>query len=202
MKRKIKIEKLDFLRDKIEKDLVCDLKLSATNMVFGKGNVDAEIFFIGEAPGEKEDLCGLPFVGRAGKELDLLLEKIGLRIDDIYIANILKYRPPKNRNPSSLEIKSHTPFLIEQIKIVNPKIIVTLGNYSTRFVLSNFNLKFMSHVDSISNLRGEFKSVKLDDDLEFFVFPLYHPAAMLYNPKLREVMVEDFKKLGDFLKKI
>src|SRR3989344_3568304 len=120
---------LNEIRKKILSDMTCPLKDAATNLVFGKGNPNAPILFIGEAPGEQEDKQGLPFVGAAGKQLDRLLHTIGLTLDDVYIANILKYRPPNNRNPTVDEIRRHTPYLIDQIKIINPRIIATLGNF-------------------------------------------------------------------------
>lgn len=183
--------KLDSLQKKIVKTLDCPLKESATNIVFGKGNPNADIVFIGEAPGKKEDEQGIPFVGRAGKELDKLLHEIGLSLDDVYICNILKYRPPKNRDPSASEIKSHTPFLIEQLKIIKPKIIATLGNYSTKFVLSGFSPLDMKKIKGISELHGSKQYVSLGIN-PFLVIPIYHPAAMLYNPKLRPVFKKDF----------
>src|SRR3989338_3722651 len=105
-------DQLEHIREKIVRELRCPLKDAAHNLVFGKGNPHAQILFIGEAPVEQEDLQGLPFVGAAGKELDKLLHSIGLKLDEVYIANILKYRPPNNRNPNIEEIKSHTPYLI------------------------------------------------------------------------------------------
>lgn len=187
-----------FLLKKVEEDilknLVCPLKDSASNLVFGKGNPDADILFIGEAPGAKEDLQGVPFVGSAGRELDKLLKGIGLSLDDVYIANILKYRPPSNRNPSVDEIKKHTPFLLRQIEIIEPKIICTLGNYATKFVLAGFKVEGMNKIDGISKIHGV---VHKTDDL--LVVPLYHPAAMLYNPKLRGVLEKDFVLLKKLL---
>jgi len=182
------------LEDKILKDFNCELKDSANNLVFGKGNPNAQILFIGEAPGEKEDLQGIPFVGSAGKQLDKLLNQINLTIEDVYVANILKYRPPKNRNPTIQEIKNHTPFLIKQIEIINPKVICTLGNYATKFVLANFNADEMNKIQGITTLHGI--CTKLNERL---IFPLYHPAALLYNPKLRELMIQDFNKLKEIL---
>lgn len=192
------IELLDSLKQKIIDELNCSLKDSATNIVFGKGNPDADIVFIGEAPGEKEDLQGIPFVGRAGKELDKLLNQIGLTLDDVYICNILKYRPPKNRDPSVDEIKSHTPYLIEQLKIIKPKIIATLGNYSTKFVLGGFSPNNMKSVKGISVLHGTKHQVSLDD-ISITVVPIYHPAAMLYNPRLRESFTHDFLVMANIL---
>ena len=192
-------EELQKIRQDILDKLSCPLKDAATNMVFGKGNPQAKIFFVGEAPGEQEDLQGLPFVGRAGKELDKLLHTIGLTISDVYIANILKYRPPKNRNPTAQEMLSHTPYLVRQIKAVNPRVIVTLGNFSTRFVLNDFCVKGMNKIEGISLLHGQKKEIKIDDK-QYVIIPLYHPAAMLYRPQLREVMKKDFKKIQTIIK--
>lgn len=194
-------ETLEDIKKDIEENLVCELKDNATNIVFGKGNPEAEIIFIGEAPGEKEDLEGLPFVGRAGKQLDNLLHAIDLTIDDVYIANILKYRPPKNRDPSSSEIVNHTPYLIRQITTIKPKVIATLGNYATKFVLSGFKPEEMKKVKGISELHG--KPVKMKfNDVEFIVVPIYHPAAMLYRPKLRETFAEDFEVMRKIVEKM
>lgn len=193
-----KVTELENLKEKIKSELDCELKKAAKNLVFGKGNPDAQILFIGEAPGAQEDLQGIPFVGSAGKELDKLLHSIGLSLDDVYIANILKYRPPENRNPSFEEIKNHTPYLVEQIKIIKPKIICTLGNFSTKFVLAKFDVSNMKTISGISQLHG--KPVKIAvDGLSFTVVPLYHPAAVLYNPKLRKDLQDDFFNLKDFL---
>lgn len=195
-----KVEQLEQVQQKILTEMVCPLKDAAKNLVFGKGNPNASILFIGEAPGEKEDEQGIPFVGSAGKELDKLLRSIGLTLEDAYIANILKYRPPNNRDPSVEEIYRHTPYLIEQIKIIRPKIICTLGNYSTKFVLSSFNIPNMKKIGGISTLHGKVNPIKIGD-MEFIVIPLYHPAAMLYNPRLRDTLAEDFLKMQEILKK-
>ena len=192
-----KILKLKKLENKIKKNLKDELSKKAKNLVFGKGNSNANIFFIGEAPGAKEDLEGIPFVGRAGKELDKMLNKINLTLEKCYITNILKYRPPKNRNPSKSEIIEHTPFLLEQIKIINPKIIVTLGNFSTKFILGNFSQENMKKQKGISEVHG--KSFEING---FIVFPIYHPSAMMYKPSLKKIFEKDFKKLKNnkFLK--
>lgn len=191
-------EKLEEIRSQIEKEMICPLKDAATNLVFGKGNPQAEILFIGEAPGAKEDLQGEPFVGAAGKQLDKLLSSIGLGLNDVYIANILKYRPPNNRDPNIEEIERHTPYLIEQIKAIQPKIIATLGNYSTKFVLAHFQVKDMKKIGGITGLHGKPIDLKIDG-MNFKVIPLYHPAAMLYNPRLRETLAQDFLKMGKIL---
>lgn len=185
---------------KIANELVCPLKDAARNLVFGKGNPNAQILIIGEAPGEKEDLEGYPFVGRAGKNLDKLLNIIDLTLEDVYIANILKYRPPKNRNPTKEEIINHTPYLIEQIKIIQPKVIATLGNYSTKFVLSNFKPEDMKKIKGIAQLHGKPQKLKFEK-IEFTVVPIYHPAAMLYRPKLKDDFEHDFKVMAEIIGK-
>ncbi len=180
--------------DIIERIKEAKLPLSEGNLVFGKGNEKADIMFIGEAPGEKEDLQGEPFVGAAGKQLDKLLGSIGLSLNDVYIANILKYRPPGNRDPNKEEITAHTPFLLEQIQRICPKVLITLGNFSTKFVLSGFSPENMEKIDGITKLHGKEKVVKLDGK-EILVLPMFHPAAMLYNPATRVAVEQDFQKL-------
>ena len=174
------------------------LKKEATNLVFGKGNPNAEILFIGEAPGKWEDQQGIPFVGKAGKLLDEFLQTISLRLNDIYIANILKYRPPNNRDPNPEEIKAHTPFLIQQIDIIKPKIIITLGNYATRFILADCNPDMMDSIPGITALHGKEKEVIINSTT-YKVMPMYHPAALIYNQKLMPEAGEDFKRLKDVL---
>ncbi|MFH1649267.1 MAG: uracil-DNA glycosylase [Candidatus Woesearchaeota archaeon] len=186
------------IRNRILLEMQCPLKDAATNLVFGKGNPEAKLMFIGEAPGKNEDLQGEPFVGQAGKQLDGLLNRIGLTLNDVYIANILKYRPPENRDPNPDEIRRHTPFLVEQIKAIKPKIIATLGNFSTKFVLADFNVDGMKAIGGITFLHGK-PVEKTIDGLTFLVFPLYHPAACLYNRKLMPDLEHDFDELGKLL---
>ncbi len=193
-----KQELLDCVKERILADDL-PLKKSATNLVFGKGNPDAEIMLVAEAPGAQEDLQGIPFVGKAGKELDKLLHLIGLSLDDVYIANILKYRPPKNRDPNPEEIRTHTPFLIEQIKIIQPKILVTLGNYATKFVLADFVPENMKSISGIMQLHGV-PMQKTIDGLSFTVVPLYHPAAVIYRREWYKDLENDFLKLREILK--
>jgi len=195
-----KTDDLEIIKNRILNEMVCPLKDTAKNIVFGKGNCDAPIMFIGEAPGEQEDLQGIPFVGSAGRELDKLLHSINLKLDDIYITNILKYRPPNNRDPNVEEIYRHTPYLIEQIKIIKPKIICTLGNYSTKFVLSSFNIPNMKDVPGIAQIHGKLHNMIINK-MNFIVVPLYHPAAMLYNPKLRPELAQDFLEIKKILNK-
>jgi len=192
-----KLVALEAVRTRILKDVSLPLRDNG-KLVFGKGNPNAQIVLIAEAPGEKEAEQGIPFVGRAGKELDKLLQRIGLTLDDVYICNILKYRPPKNRDPSVEEIENHTPYLIEQLKIIQPKIVATLGNYSTKFVLGGFTTKGMKTVKGISVLHGK-EQVVILDGVVFTIIPIYHPAAMLYNPRLRDAFEEDFIVMGKML---
>jgi len=185
----------------IEKEILDDSSLPLHEngkLVFGKGNSKADILFVGEAPGREEAESGIPFVGRAGKELDKLLNSIGLSLDDVYIANILKYRPPQNRDPNAEEIKRHTPYLVKQINIIGPKVICTLGNFSTKFVLAGFNPDGMKSIDGVSKLHGMPKTIRVRDH-EYTVVPLYHPAAMLYRPQLRQELERDFKRIAELL---
>src|SRR5262249_839002 len=145
-----------------------------------EGSCNPKVFFIGEAPGANEDKQGLPFVGAAGKHLDSLLESIGLTRKDVYITSILKYRPPQNRQPSMEEIKAHTPFLMDQIRIIRPGLIATLGNFSTRFILSGLKIEGMAKVPGIMQIHGKFKKIQFDN-IALTVLPLFHPAAILYK---------------------
>lgn len=164
----------------------CSLGRSRTNLVFGTGDEQAKIIFIGEAPGYYEDQQGEPFVGAAGKLLTELLGKIGFKRSDIYIANILKCRPPENRNPSLEEIEACKPYLIKQIEIIKPRVVCTLGNFATQTIL---NKKV-----PITRVKARPTQVK-----DFLVFPLYHPAAALHQGWMREPLEEDFRKLKEFL---
>ncbi|MEX0920811.1 MAG: uracil-DNA glycosylase [Candidatus Pacearchaeota archaeon] len=150
------------------------------NIVVGKGNLDADILFVGEAPGRNEDEQGLPFVGAAGKNLDKLLEKVGLSLDNVYVANILKCRPPENRDPLPEEIKAHTPWLVEQIKKIKPKVICSLGNYATKFFLADGNVDKMKGIPGITQVHGKVKMIDFYG-LKIKLIPLFHPAAIIYN---------------------
>lgn len=164
----------------------CALGETRSTLVFGVGDPHARLMFIGEAPGKNEDLKGEPFVGAAGKLLDELLASIGLVRSDVYIANILKCRPPQNRDPLPEEIERCTPFLVEQVRLVNPQVIATLGNFATRFVLGTDR--------GITSLRGRLFSV---DGRK--VVPIFHPAAALYDQTKRAVLFDDFKRLRTVL---
>ena len=194
------VNSLEYIRNFCNNCTKCELSKTRTNVVFGKGNKHAKIMFIGEAPGEKEDLQGIPFVGAAGRELDKLLRKINLTLDDVYIANILKCRPPQNRDPNPNEIELCTPYLIKQMIAIKPQVICTLGNYSTKFILSGCNPKKMTEIEGISTLHGKVKKI-IFDKFEFKIIPIYHPAAMLYKPGLRTDFEKDFEKINEEITK-
>jgi len=180
------------IRDKVLKCERCELCKTRTNYVFGEGKEDANIIFIGEAPGAQEDMTGRPFVGRAGQVFDELLGSIKLGRGDIFIANILKCRPPNNRNPEADEIRECTPFLEQQIKVIKPKVICTMGNYSTKFIMKKYGLE--KDIDGISKLHGKvFKVKNLFEEIE--IIPLYHPAVATYNPDMKNVLMKDIKIL-------
>jgi DNA polymerase len=164
------------------------LSETRTTIVFGVGNPDAEVMFIGEAPGKQEDLGAEPFIGAAGKYLNTLLGLAGLKREEIYIANVLKCRPPENRDPRPEEIEVCTPYLRDQIRAVNPEILVTLGNFATRFVLKTDR--------GITSLRG-----KIAITGRFSVLPIFHPAAAIYDRTKEPIMEQDFKLLGALVAK-
>ncbi|MCL5113098.1 MAG: uracil-DNA glycosylase [Patescibacteria group bacterium] len=192
-----KKEMLDKLRyDIINQDICPDLRKQATNLVFGSGNVDAKIMLIGEAPGKNEDLSGEPFVGAAGKLLNELLLSVELNREDVYITNIVKYRPPQNRDPFPEETVQFLPFLKKQIEIISPDIIITLGRHSMNCFLSN---------QQISKIHGIPRKMKLNVNKlqnkykEIILIPFFHPAAALYNGGLRDSLFLDFKKVAKYL---
>ncbi len=162
------------------------------NIVIGKGNLNADILFVGEAPGRNEDEQGLPFVGAAGKNLDKLLANVGLSLEDIYVANILKCRPPENRDPLPEEMKVHTLWLIEQIKEIKPKVVCSLGNYATKFFLSGCDVGGMKNQPGITQVHGKVKMIKVGD-LDIKLIPLFHPAAIIYNRSLLDRWNEDME---------
>jgi len=151
-----------------------------TNIVVGKGNLNADIMFVGEAPGRNEDEQGIPFCGAAGKNLDKLLEIVGLSLDDIYVANILKCRPPDNRDPLPEEIRVHTPWLLKQIREIKPKVVCSLGNYATKFFLAGGDVDKMGEQPGITSVHGRVSEIEIDG-LKIKLIPLFHPAAIIYN---------------------
>lgn len=173
-----KKETLEKLKTEIENDKSLPLE---TNLVFGEGNPDTEVLFIGEAPGFFEDMQKRPFVGRSGKLLDKLINKAGWQRSDVYITNIVKRRPPENRDPLPEEIEAYKPYLSRQINIINPKVIATLGRFSMNYFLP---------LAKISNDQG--KVFWKDDRL---IIPLYHPAAALRSTKVMEELEKSFRKL-------
>lgn len=163
--------------------------------VFGEGSLNTKIILIGEAPGYHESLTGHPFCGAAGKVLDELLESIGIKREEIYITNLIKLRPPNNREPQREEIKNYGPYLEKQIEIVKPKVICTLGNYSTRYIFEKYGLK--DKLLGISKIHGKiFSTSTLFGSVK--IMPLYHPAVVTYNPNMKEILKEDFKILKKF----
>jgi len=160
--------------------------------VIGEGNHQAQIMFIGEAPGLNEAKTGRPFCGAAGKILDELLESAGIKREDVYITNILKDRPPENRNPQKEEILACTSYLDRQIAAVKPKIICTLGNFSTAYIMEKYGLK--EKIEGISKIHGKiFESKSLFETVK--IVPLYHPAVATYNVNMKETLKKDLKVL-------
>lgn len=184
---------LDRLKELIlERNIGAELRAQATQLVMGDGNPDADIVFIGEAPGKNEDLTGLPFVGAAGKFLDEMLASVDLQRSDIYITNIVKYRPPNNRDPSPEEKKEFWPYLVKQLQIIQPKVIITLGRHSMENFLPGM---------FISKIHGEPKRVQFGDE-KLVIVPLYHPAAALYNGSMRSVLLDDFSRIPEIVEQI
>lgn len=160
--------------------------------VIGEGDLDSFIVFIGEAPGKNEAICGTPFCGASGKVLDQLLEHINLKREDVYITNIIKDRPQDNRDPKSEEIALYAPFLIKQLEIIQPNIIVTLGRFSGEFLLKHFG--FEERIESISNMHGKIFNIKTKWG-ETLIIPLFHPAVAVYNRKRLKDLKKDFEIL-------
>ncbi len=186
---KNKHDKLNQLKAQIVKDNVCeDLAKQATQLVFGDGNIDADMVFIGEAPGKNEDIQGVPFVGAAGKFLNEMLGLINLKREDIYITNIVKYRPPNNRDPLPEEKAAFLPYLKQQLDLIKPKLIVTLGRHSMDSLLPGLK---------ISQVHGQPKRYQ-----SRVYLPLFHPAAALYNGSMRQTLIDDFMAIPLILEKI
>ncbi len=166
------------------------LAATRTTVVFGAGNADADLMFVGEAPGASEDKAGLPFVGQAGKLLERLLEEIGLRRADVFIANVLKCRPPGNRDPTPTEIESCQDYLWRQVELIEPRVICTLGNFSTKLLRGD--------PTGISRLHGR-AEVRMVGARAVRLYPLYHPAAALYTPSMLETLRADFAGISALL---
>jgi uracil-DNA glycosylase len=168
----------------------CALSETRTTVVFGAGNADADLMFVGEAPGANEDKQGLPFVGQAGKLLDKLLEEIGLQRSQVFIANVLKCRPPGNRDPRPNEIEACSDYLHRQVELIEPRVICTLGNFSTKLLRGD--------PTGISRLHGQ-AEVHTIGRRAVRLFPIYHPAAALYTPSMLETLRADFARLPELL---
>jgi DNA polymerase len=168
----------------------CRLAETRTQVVFGVGNPDADLMFVGEAPGFHEDRQGFPFVGQAGKLLDKLLAGIDLTRADVYIANVLKCRPPGNRDPMPDEKETCEPYLFRQIALIEPKLIATLGNHATK--------QLTGKEIGITRIHGQEQEVTLGGR-RVMLYPLYHPAAALYTPRMLEVLEEDFRRIPELI---
>jgi len=175
-----------------EKNVCPDLAEQATNLVMGDGNLDSEIVFIGEAPGKNEDLQGLPFVGAAGKFLNEMLAAAGLERKDVYITNIVKYRPPNNRDPLPEEKAAFWPYLLKQLQIINPKVVIKLGRHRMEYFLPDMK---------IGQIHGQPKRIQFGDH-KIVIMPLFHPAAALYNGSLRQTLIDDFLKVPAVIKQM
>jgi uracil-DNA glycosylase len=168
----------------------CPLHETRTRAVFGAGDADADLMFVGEAPGAEEDRRGLPFVGRAGQLLNELLEGIGLSREDVFIANVLKSRPPGNRDPQPLEIEACRPYLFDQVRLIEPRVICTLGNFATKLLTGN--------PAGITRVRGTPQVHELGGRT-VFLLPIFHPAAALRTPAMKETLRADFELLPALL---
>ena len=168
----------------------CRLSQGRTQVVFGVGNPHADLMFVGEAPGFHEDKQGVPFVGQAGKLLDKLLGGIGLERSEVYIANVLKCRPPGNRDPQPDEIESCEPHLFRQIELIQPRVVATLGNFATKLLSGK--------PTGITRVHGQDQEVTLGGNC-VLLYPLYHPAAALYTPTMLNVLQEDFRRIPELM---
>jgi DNA polymerase len=184
-----RVELVGLFRD-VEACTRCPLHETRTKAVFGAGDADAELMFVGEAPGAEEDRQGLPFVGRAGQLLNELLEEIGMARDDVFIANVLKSRPPGNRDPQPEEIEACRPYLFEQVRLIEPKVVCTLGNFATKLLSGNpAGITRVRGTPQVHNLGGR----------AVFLLPLFHPAAGLRTPAVKETLRGDFATLPALL---
>jgi DNA polymerase len=171
----------------------CALAQTRTQVVFGSGNPNADLMFVGEAPGFHEDKNGVPFVGAAGKLLSKLLEGIGLSREDVYIANTLKCRPPGNRDPQPEEIEACEPHLFRQIELIRPRVVATLGNFATKLLSGK--------PDGITRVHGRAQQVVLGGN-EVCLYPIFHPAAALYTPRMLEVLEADFARIPELIGRV
>lgn len=197
------LEKLERIAKEVSECQKCSLYKTANRSVPGEGTGSSGIFFIGEAPGKQEDKQGIPFCGRAGKLLDELLDEINLEREDVFIGNVLKHRPPNNRDPEPSEARACFPYLKKQLNALKPKVVVTLGRHAMEVFLPDF---------SISKIHGQPKRIDWersqyfkDHDMysdKIIILPLYHPAVGLYRASMKDTLIEDFKKIPAVLEKI
>src|SRR3989344_1795059 len=187
-----KREELEKLKKEMQGDNSLPLRAGATQLVFGEGNPNTKVYFIGEGPGFNEDRLGRPFVGQAGKLLDNLLQSINLKREDVYISNLVRFRPPENRDPLPEEIEAFRPYVDREIEIIDPKIIVTLGRFSMG--------KFLPNV-KISQVHGKPRKISWHGR-EMVIIPMYHPAAALRAGAIMQQIREDFKIIPEVIKEL
>jgi len=185
-------EQLVELFKEVQRCEKCPLHETRTKVVFGAGNADADLMFVGEAPGAEEDRQGLPFVGRAGQLLNQLLEEIGLSREEVFIANVLKNRPPGNRDPQPLEIEACEPWLWRQVGLIEPRVVCTLGNFSTKLLTGS--------PTGITKVRGTPQVHELGGRM-VYLLPLFHPAAALRTPAVKETLRADFATIPELLQR-
>jgi DNA polymerase len=181
---------LDALREEVERCSSCPLGATRTRAVFGEGDAGADLMFVGEAPGYHEDQQGRPFVGQAGKLLQELLASIGMTREQVFIANVLKSRPPNNRDPRPEEIDACRPYLFRQIEIIRPRVICTLGNFATKLLTGDQT--------GITRVHGQPRATEIAGH-SLYLYPIFHPAAALYTPAMRTTLEEDFSRLPRLL---
>lgn len=188
-----KKRQLDRLNNRMSKCSSCTINCGSLRVVPGDGNPEAEIMFIGEAPGKKEGETGIPFVGSSGKILDKMLDEIKIKRDDVYLTNIIKCRPPENRDPLLEEVAECLPWIEKQIEIISPKIIVTLGKFALNVFLPE---------KKISEVHGKLTQINFSKIGKLKIFPIHHPAAARQNRATRSLFHEDFQKIPTILKKL
>lgn len=190
-------DELSKIEDEVRKCRKCPLHQDRINAVPGEGSGEPIIMLVGEAPGRNEDIQGRPFVGRAGEYLTYLISLLGMERDDVYITNVVKCRPPNNRDPIDTEIEKCLPYLKRQIKLLKPRIIVALGRYAAKTLASESGVSFKG----ITRERGRIIKRKIYG-LDIYLVYTYHPAAALYNPNLKSIIEDDFKQVDKLLKEI
>ena len=183
-----KVQKLKILKENIKLIKNCELKKNATNLVFSDGNIDSKVMILGEGPGAQEDAEGIPFVGRAGKLLDKMLDAIKLNRKKVYISNVVNYRPPENRRPTQEEIDRYLPFLVNHIEIINPKILVLLGSTALNAIIGDFEV--------ISKARGKWYQKKIGETKPWIIAS-FHPAFLMRQPEQKKKAWIDLKMIRD-----